>query len=114
MARSESGPNPVAYTNRFLLGTAKTYPELRLRSEAEYRFYTELKRRTDADIREDRDGAIVFEAGDTRAMLKDGSIYILRNGTIAAERRIADFAKRPGSVFRGIREELKRAEKKEN
>lgn len=96
----ETGPNPIAYTNYFLLSTSKTYSELRLRSEADYRFFIELKRRTDAKILEQNDNAIAFESGDTRVLLNDDQIHVIRDGIIVGSSTVAEFVKRPNATFR--------------
>lgn len=96
----ETGPNPIAYTNYFLLSTSKTYSELRLRSEADYRFFIELKRRADARILEQEDDATAFESGDTKVLMNDDQIHVIRDGVIAGSSTIAEFIKRPNSTFR--------------
>ena len=96
----ETGPNPIAYTNYFLLSTSKTYSELRLRNEADYRFFTELKRRTDTKILERDDNTTAFESGDTRVLINDDQIHIIRDGIIAGSCTVSEFVKRPNTTFR--------------
>ena len=96
----ETGPNPIAYTNYFLLSTSKTYSELRLRSEADYRFFTELKRRADARILEQEDDATAFESGDTKVLMNDDQIHVIRDGEIVGSSTIVEFVKKPNTTFR--------------
>lgn len=96
----ETGPNPIAYTNYFLLSTSKTYSELRLRSEADYRFFTELKRRADVRILEQEDDATAFESGDTKVLMNDDQIHVIRDGEIVGSSTIAEFVKKPNTTFR--------------
>ena len=99
----ETGPNPIAYTNYFLLSTSKTYSELRLRSEADYRFFVELRRRTDAKILEQGDNTTAFESGDAKIVLDENNIYVLKDGDIAGASTVAEFIKKPNSTFRILR-----------
>lgn len=96
----ETGPNPIAYTNYFLLCTSKTYSELRLRSEADYRFFIELKRRTDAKILEQDDNATTFESGNTKVLINDDQIHVICDGKIVGSASIAEFVKKPNTTFR--------------
>lgn len=96
----ETGPNPIAYTNHFLLSTGKTYSELRLRSEADYRFFIELKRRVDARILEPSADSIAFETGDAKVLMNNNQIYVIKSNEIAGSSTIAEFVKRPNTTFR--------------
>ena len=96
----ETGPNPIAYTNYFLLSSAETYPELRLRSEEEYRLFIELKRRTDTKIVDENDGDISFESGDIKLMAKNEDIYAIKAGKLLGSCKVKDFRKRPNATFR--------------
>lgn len=96
----ETGPNPIAYTNYFLLSTSKTYSELRLRSEADYRLFIELKRRTNAKILEEEDNSIAFESGDARMVVNDAQICVIRDDNIVGTSTIEEFVRRPNTTFR--------------
>ncbi len=93
-------PAPIAYTNYFLLSTSKTYSELRLRSEADYRFFTELKRRANARILEQDDNSTAFESGDTKVFMDDDHIHIIKSGKIVGSTTIVEFVKKPNATFR--------------
>ena len=110
IAASEFGVASVAYTNMFLLENSTAYPELHLRSEAEYRFYSELKRRVkDVDYRsEDVSGfefagkKIVFEGGEIRLMVgKRNPVTI----------KVREFERRPNAEFRRVMGYLEKAKR---
>ena len=107
----EIGPNPIAYTNYFLLSTSKTYSELRLRSEADYRFFIELKRRADAKILEQEANTIAFESEGTKVIMNDDQIHIIRNGVIVGSSTVAEFEKRPNATFRILQSYMERPSK---
>ena len=101
IAASEFGVASVAYTNLFLLENSTAYPELHLRSEAEYRFYAELKRRVkDVDYKSEEVSGfefegkkIVFEAGEIRLM--DG-----KKNPVTIQ--VREFERRPNAEFRRV------------
>lgn len=88
-----------AFTNRFLLEHAEYIPELLLCSETEFRFYTELKHRTNAAI---SNSAAVsgFSLGTVRVLLADGTIQVFQNGTAVSICTILEFSQRPGATLR--------------
>ena len=96
----EAGPNPIAYTNYFMLSSAETYSELRLRSEEEYRLFVELKRRTDMKIIDESDDDIAFESGDIKIMSKDEKIFVIKGGKALGSCEVKDFRKKPNATFR--------------
>jgi hypothetical protein len=110
IAASEFGVASVAYTNLFLLENSTAYPELHLRSEAEYRFYAELKRRVkDVDYKSDEVSGfefegkkIVFEAGEIRLM--DG-----KKNPVTIQ--VREFERRPNAEFRRVMGYLGKAKK---
>lgn len=89
------------FTNIFLLEHAEYVPELLLRSEEEYRFYAELKRRTNAAIDDDA-AKPGFEIGDTRILFEDGKIRMYRDGRAIAERTVQEFSNHPNATFRRL------------
>ena len=104
----EIGPNPIAYTNFFLLSTSKTYSELRLRNEADYRFFIELKRNANARIIEQNDDVIEFETDNVNVCMDDYQIQIIHDGVVAGSCTIAEFVKKPNSTFRILQGYMKR------
>ena len=110
IAASEFGVASVAYTNLFLLENSTAYPELHLRSEAEYRFYAELKRRVkDVDYKSEEVSGfefegkkIVFEAGEIRLM--DG-----KKNPVTIQ--VREFERRPNAEFRRVMGYLEKVNK---
>ena len=105
--RSEAyGPRPVSYTNHFLLMHSDTYPELHLRSEEEYRFFTELKRLSgQAVVEEDRD-SLGFELNGTRVLFREDQILVIRNRRIMDQCSVGEFSRRPSTTFRRLQRSL--------
>ena len=96
------GPNPIAYTNYFLLTHSRTYPELHLGNEAEYRFFTELKRRSDKAIVEEGTQKTGFELDKTRVLFEGNSILVMKDGKQVAECTITEFSQHPNATFRKL------------
>ncbi len=90
------------FTNMFLLRHSSQVPELLLQSEEEYRFYTELKRRTDASVINEEDPASGFEVNGSRIAFENGQILVISNGEIIEQCSISEFAKTPNMVFRRL------------
>ncbi len=99
IAASEFGVASVAYTNLFLLENSTAYPELHLRSEAEYRFYSELKRRVkDVDYRsEDVSG---FEFAGKKIVFEGGEIQLMDGKRNPVTIKVREFERRPNAEFR--------------
>lgn len=107
------GPNPIAYTNYFLLMNSSSYPELHLRSEAEYRFYTEMRRLSERVAIDETSGKSGFELDGTKVLFDEGNISVFQNGKIAEQCTIAEFSRHPNATFRRIHryvEDLKKGE----
>ena len=99
---SEYGPNPVAYTNYFLLSGCSTYSELMLRTEADYRFFTELKRRTDKIIIEGSDEETAFDVGNSRILFRKDGIYVFSSDRIIETCTLQEFIRHPNATFRRL------------
>ena len=94
------------FTNMFLLEHSSEAPELGIRSEAEYRLFSELKRAlNDTEINDDGTD-IGFVFGNATIIFEDGKIHIYRDKKVCAEYEIQDFSRAPNAVFRSIRAEL--------
>lgn len=89
------------FTNMFLLENAQYVPELLLRSEEEYRFYSELKRCTGKAL-EDNDSVAGFELDDVKVLFDNGRIEVYRDGNVVGDCSIADFSRRPNATFRSL------------
>lgn len=99
----------VDFTNLFLLEHSEWVPELRIKSEAEYRFYTELKRSAKAaEIAEDE--TVGFVAGDCRFVFTDGEILALRDGKIVERKNLTEFARRPAQIYRQLQSAVQAGE----
>ena len=101
--KEENGPNPIAYTNFFLLSHAKSYSELRLRSEAEYRLFIELKRRI-AELNINlQTSDMAFETENAKVIIDEEKILVISpENDIVAEAKVSDFAKHPNKTFRQL------------
>ena len=96
------GPNPIAYTNFFLLTHSRTYPELHFRNEAEYRFFTELKRRSSKAIVEEGTEKAGFELNTTRVLFEGNSILVMKDGKKVTDCTITEFSQHPNATFRKL------------
>lgn len=96
------GPSPVSYTNFFLLTHSTSYPELHLRNEAEYRFYTELKRRSNKTVIDEHSEKLGFELGDVKVLFEDGDIQLYRQGKVINQCTVQEFLRHPNATFRRL------------
>lgn len=101
IAASEFGVASVAYTNMFLLENSTAYPELHLRSEAEYRFYSELKRRVkEVDYKSDEVSGFEFEG--KKIVFEGGEIRLMDGKKNPVSIRVREFERRPNAEFRRV------------
>lgn len=99
---SEYGPNPIAYTNYFLLSTSSSYSELLLKNEADYRFFTELKRRTDEAVISENEESTVFEFGKAKVLIDKDNIHVFGGNILVESCTVSEFVRRPNAIFRRI------------
>ena len=99
---SEFGPNPVAYTNYFLLSGSSSYSELMLRTEADYRFFTELKRRTDRVIIDDSEDETAFEVGNAKILFRKDGVFVLSDDKVIETCTLQEFTRHPNTTFRRL------------
>lgn len=99
----EYGVRTAAFTNDFLLKHSSTVPELfQIKTEEEYRFFTELKRVAgDAALIND-DSVTGFEFGNYKVIFEDGEIKLFNQKGMVEHCRINDFIRRPNAQFRGL------------
>jgi len=102
----EVGPRVIEYTNIFLLRHSSDVPELRLRSEEEYRLYSELKRAVNSLTINDDDNEMGFVHKNSLIIFYNGSIDIYRNKKLIAKYGVDEFSRAPNAVFRRIKKEL--------
>ena len=99
---SEYGPNPIAYTNYFLLSNSSSYSELLLKNEADYRFFTELKRRTDEAVIEQSDETTAFAFGDAKVLFDRSRICVFVGDKEVDKCTVQEFSKHPNATFRRL------------
>lgn len=99
----------MLFTNLFLLKHSTYVSDLALRSEEEYRFYTELRRRTDASVVNEEDQPNGFTFVESTIIFDGGKILALTEGKISSSCTVSDFMRRPNAVFRQIMGTVKRA-----
>lgn len=87
------------FTNMFLLENSEFVPELLLQSEEEYRFYTELKRRTGIAL-EDTGAKPGFEMGELKVLFENGKIWLYCNGKAVNQCTVQEFSRHPNATFR--------------
>jgi predicted component of viral defense system (DUF524 family) len=94
------------FTNMFLLEHSSEAPELSIRTEAEFRLFSELKRAlNNTEINDDgNDVGFVFEGATI--IFEEGKIHVYRNKKICDEFDIRDFSHAPNAVFRSIQKSL--------
>lgn len=99
-----------SFTNLFLIEHSAEMPELWIRSEEEYRLYSELKRTVNDTAINDEDNNLGFNFGKFTLMLDDGQILVSKDGHIFAQYTVSDFARSPNAVFRQMQKEFSRVE----
>lgn len=92
----------IMFTNLFLLQHSSQVPELYLNSEAEYRMFYELKRRTEANVLNNNETVDGIEVGDFIISFDEGEILLSSEGKIRDKYAVLEFSKRPDLVFRRI------------
>ena len=97
-------------TNLFLLEHSAEMPELWIRSEEEYRLYSELKRAINDTTINDEDNNLGFNFGSFALMFEDGQILVSKDKQIFARYAISDFSRSPNAVFRQMQKEFYRIE----
>ena len=88
--------------------TRQTYSELLLRNEADYRFFTELKRRTDDAIIKGTDEATAFEFGESKVLFNNTSIYVFADDKPVKICSVQEFSKHPNAMFRRLQKYAER------
>ena len=102
----------VDFTNMFLLEHSEYVQELLIKSEEEYRLYSELKRSTqNAEVNGDN-SSISFGAHGCQFVFSDLEILVIRStdGAIIVKKSLAEFGKKPSQTFRQIQYEIARQE----
>lgn len=94
------------FTNLFLLEHSAEMPELFIRTEQEYRLYSEL-RRTLKDSEFSGEGAeLSFKFDDSIVVFENGEIHVYRGGKLRAKYGVQEFSRSPNAVFRRIKKAM--------
>ena len=103
----EMGPKQERkYTTLFLLEHSEIVPELWIRSEEEYRFYSELKRAVHNTEINDETANVGFMYNGQIISFHNDKIVIIVNKKIVAEYSVKSFMKSPSTVLRRIQQDL--------
>lgn len=95
-------------TNLFLLEHSAEMPELWIRSEEEYRLYSELKRAVNDTTINEEDNNLDFAFGEFLLSFDDGKISVSKEKHIFVQYEISDFSRSPNAVFRQMQKEFSR------
>lgn len=107
--------NPIApkeigfarmFTNLFLLEHSAEVPELFIRTEQEYRLYSELKRTLNHSEINDKGAELGFKFADSLIVFEAGEIFVYRSGKLHAKFGVQDFSRSPNAVFRRIKKTI--------
>ncbi len=103
----EYGIRNAAFTNVFLLKHSATVPELfQIKTEEEYRFFTELKRVAgDASLIND-DSVTGFEFGKYKIIFENGEIILFDQAVMLGHCNINDFIRSPNAQFRELKKRM--------
>jgi hypothetical protein len=95
------------FTNLFLLEHSAEMPELWIRSEEEYRLYSELKRAVNDTTINDEDNTLGFAFDNCAISFDDGMICVARGKQVFAKYDLSDFSRSPNAVFRRMQKEIR-------
>ncbi len=104
--QKEIGIRKPLFTNIFLLEHSFQVPELTLRTEEEYRLYSELKRSLDSTTINEEDAEHGFLFGKNLIIFEFGKIHVYRDNRLFREYDIKEFSRKPNTVFRRIQTEI--------
>ena len=82
-----------------------------MKSEADYRFFTALKRRTDEAVIEQSDEATAFEFGSAKVMFDRLNICVFVGDKQVDMCTIQEFSKHPNATFRRLQKYAELVEK---
>lgn len=92
----------------FLLEHSEYVQELLIKSEEEFRLYSELKRTAKTADVEGDDSLTRFRSQGCQFVFSDGEIIVIRveDGKIITKKSISEFGRRPSQIFRQIQHEI--------
>ena len=97
-----------SFTNLFLLEHSSEIPELWLRSEEEYRLYSELRRALRSIEINDSDD-IGFKYNNSLIVFDQGEILLYHDNTICGKFDVSDFSRTPNAIFRQIQRQMEKS-----
>lgn len=95
------------FTNLFLLEHSSEIPELNLKSNQEYRFFSELKRALHHSEINDESAETGLFFDDAMVVFENGRINVFQNKKISVSYSVEEFARKPGAVFRQLHNSIK-------
>ena len=98
------------YTNLFLLRHADEMPDLKIRSEEEYRLYYELRRLSKGALTNDPEKPLCFRHGKFLMDYEDSNIRILYDGKIRDVIPAEQFIRHPYWYFKKLMQDLQVAQ----
>lgn len=98
-------------TNMFLLEHVEEASALLIRSEEEFRLYSELKRAfKDAEFNDDSKDIGFGIDKSTRVSFESGRILVYKDQSIIGNHNVEDFAHSPNAVFRKVLDEVQKVD----
>ena len=103
----EMGPGVLLLTNLFLLFHSREVPDLMIRSEEDFRMYTELHRLTGGRSGEAPGEPLCCRWQDCLLDGRGDSLRLIRDGKIVLTVEKTQFLRHPGKYFREMRSRIK-------
>ncbi len=94
------------FTNLFLLEHSVEYPEILLKSEEEFRLYSELKRAVKNTEIDGEGNEMGFRIGNLLILFESKEIHIYHEHRLIAKYDSNEFVRKPNVIFRRIRKML--------
>ena len=90
------------YTNLFLLQNSAEVPDLFIKSEEEYRLFSEFKRIANDVSINDGETDMGLSVNGYYIYIEKGDIFISKNKKIIDKYSLVEFSKRPSSIFKNM------------
>lgn len=95
------------FTNMFLLQHCSEVPDLRIKTEEEYRLYTEIKRLSQDSEINDEENMNGFRYNDKIIVLENGKIQVVEAGQVVEQITVDSFARKPSAAFDILKKKIK-------
>lgn len=95
------------FTNMFLLQHCSEVPDLQIKTEEEYRLYTELKRLSQDSAVNDEENMNGFRYNDKVIILENGKIQVVDSGQVVEQITVDSFARKPSAAFDILKKKIK-------